>query len=300
MDKIHGISFSPYIAGQGPGTIIGETQIRDRLSIIQPYVNSVRTFSCTDGRVDPAPYLDVIDENTILVSVMAASNETGVTMPLAEIFAAARKVGALCHTDAVQAFGKIAIKPTEIGADLLSLSAHKFHGPKGVGILYIRRGVTLEPLIHGGSQENARRAGTENVANIVGMGKAAECADQANHEEVGHVRDYFETRLAETFGSHISFNFAGLARTPNTSSVRFGSEDGNLLLIKMDRKGLCISTGAACSSGSLSPSKTLLASGLDVEAAQATLRFSFSRLNTRDEVDRALQIIARVYRPPSR
>lgn len=256
-------------------------------------------FSVREGRVDPMPFLDAIDENTVLVSVMAASNETGVTMPLGEIFAAARKVGALCHTDAVQAFGKIPIKPADIGADLLSLSAHKFHGPKGVGMLYIRRGVSLEPLLHGGSQENARRAGTENVAYIVGMGKAAECAVASDHAAIGQLRDYFEARLAEIYGEQIAFNFAGLARTPNTSSVRFGSEDGNLLLIKMDRKGLCISTGAACSSGSLSPSKTLLASGLSEEAAQATLRFSFSRLNTRDEVDRALQIIGGVYRPRS-
>ncbi|MDJ0836882.1 MAG: cysteine desulfurase family protein [Acidobacteriota bacterium] len=253
-------------------------------------------FKTTGDAVDPTPFLDLIDNNTVLVSVMAVSNETGVIMPLAEIFAKARAVGALTHTDAVQAFGKIPLSPKKLGVDLLSLTAHKFHGPKGVGILYIRRGVKIEPLLHGGSQENARRAGTENVANIVGMGVAAEIAAAHDPADIRTLRDDFEARILDRFGDRISINFRNLPRSPGCSSVRFGSEDGNLLLIKLDRKGLCVSTGAACSSGSLKPSAVLMAAGLSEEAARATLRISFSHLNTPEEVAQAVDILGRVYR----
>jgi len=164
------------------------------------FENRVAPFRVRDGAVDPSAFTELIDENTVLVTVMAASNETGVVMPLAPIFARAHEVGAICHTDAVQAFGKLPVSPREIGADLLSLSAHKFHGPKGIGILYVRRGVKIAPLIHGGAQENGRRAGTENVAQIVAMGRAAELAVASDSRELAAMRDRFETRLRERVG----------------------------------------------------------------------------------------------------
>lgn len=253
-------------------------------------------FTVVDNQVDPTPFLEAIDADTIFVSVMAASNETGVLMPLKPIFDRAHEVGALTHTDAVQAFGKGPLQPRDMGADLLSITAHKFHGPKGVGVLYMKRGVRIEPLIHGGSQENARRAGTENVANIVGMGKAAEMAAAFDVGQIRGLRDRFEQGLADTLKGRAEVNFAHLPRTPNCSSVRFGKADGNLLLIKLDRKGLCVSTGAACSSGSLKPSSVLMNSGLNEEQARATLRISFGRLNTSQEVDQALTHLDAVVR----
>lgn len=250
--------------------------------------------------VDPQPFIQLIDNNTVLVSVMVANNETGLLLPVPEVFAAAHRFGALCHTDAVQAVGKVSAKPKQLGADLLSFSAHKCHGPKGVGGLFVRRGVKLQPLIHGGAQENTRRAGTENIAYIVGMCKAVELALTADTTAVAKLRDTFELRLLERFGGRLSINFGDAPRTPNTSSVQFGNADGNVLLIKLDKNGVCASTGAACASGSLLPSKGLLAMGLNQEQAQATLRFSFSKLNDETEVDRCLHVLADILKPPSR
>lgn len=247
-----------------------------------------------DHQIDPQPFLDCIDENTVLVSVMAANNETGVLLPLVPIFKAARSVGAICHTDAVQGIGKIGIKPLEVGADLLSFSAHKFHGPKGIGGLFIRRGIKLESLIHGGSQENGRRAGTEAVPNLVGMGAAADIAQNTDIEAIAKLRDMFEERLLALYGNKVHINFRDLARTPNASSVQFKGQDGNLLLIKLDRQGFCVSTGAACSSGSLTPSKGLMAMGLNQREAAATLRISFSKLNTVAEVEALLEALPKI------
>ncbi len=249
------------------------------------------------GAVDPAPFLELIDADTVLVSVMTANNETGVLLPIAEVFRAAKAVGAVCHSDAVQGLGKVRVRPAESGADLLTFAAHKFHGPKGVGGLYVRRGTQIEPLIHGGPQESARRAGTENVAYVVGMVRAAELAAQQDLEAIRALRDGFEAGLRARFGDRVTINFADVARTPNASSVSFRGQDGNLLLIKLDRAGICTSTGAACSSGSLSPSKGLLAMGLSEKQAQSTLRFSFSKLNTEAEVDQCLDTLAGLLGP---
>jgi len=227
---------------------------------------------------------------------MMANNETGCLLPVAEIFRAARARGAICHVDAIQGLGKVPVRPRELGADLLSFTGHKYHGPKGAGGLYLRRGVKLVSLIHGGPQENARRAGTENVANIVGLGVATERALE-NKAGLHRVRDYFEERLPAIWGGQVVVNFAGLARTPNTSSVRFANQDGNLLLIKLDGKGICVSTGAACSSGTLGASKGLLAMGLTESEAASTLRFSFSTLNTTAEVDEALAALRTIVKP---
>jgi len=251
----------------------------------------VAPFRLAGTTVDPAPFLERIDEHTFLVSVMFANNETGVILPLAEIFAKAGSCGALRHTDAVQAVGKLPVDLRAHDADLLSLAGHKIHAPKGVGALFIRRGVKIESLVHGGAQEQGRRAGTENTAYIAGLAKAVELAAQHDPTPVRALRDGFEARLRERFGDRVQVNFQETARTPNASSVRFSGEDANLLLIKLDRRGLCVSTGSACSSGSPKASAALLAHGLSEVDAQSTLRFSFSRLNTEAEVDAALDAL---------
>ncbi len=259
----------------------------------------IAPFHIEDGVVDPQPFIDFIDENTRLVSVMAANNETGVIMPIKAIFAAARAAGALCHADGVQALGKLPVDVKDMGVDLLSFSAHKIHGPKGCGALYIRRGLKLDSLVHGGAQENGRRAGTESVFNIVGLGEALNRAIDAGTLGVEAVRDYFETRLEE-LGDQAVVNFKKLARTPNVSSVCFKGCDANVLVIKLDRKGFCVSTGSACNSGALSASKGLLASGLSEADAAATIRFSFSKLNTREEVDQLMEALVTVLPKPMR
>ena len=254
----------------------------------------IAPFRISEGKIDPQPFFDCIDEDTVLVSVMAANNESGVQLPLREIFQAAKAVGSLCHADGIQGFGKWRLLPGELGIDLLSISAHKIHGPKGVGALYIRRGVHIESLIHGGSQENNRRAGTENVAHIVGLGVAAHHTAEFDNQSIASVRDYFESELTRQLGDRVTINFQALNRTPNVSSVCFKKEDANLLLIKLDRKGICVSTGSACSSGSLSASKGLMAAGLTEAQAQSTLRFSFSRFNTRAEVDQTTTALVEI------
>ena len=254
----------------------------------------IAPFVIRDHAVDPQPFIDLIDQNTRLVTCMYANNETGVIMPLKAIFEAAGKVGAVRHSDCVQGVGKLPLEPKNMGIDLVSFSAHKFHGPKGSGCLYVRRGVKLESLIHGGPQENTRRAGTENVANIVGLATALEIAVASEKEPLHQLRDYFEARLSEVLGKHTIVNFHNVARTPNCSSVCFPGNDGNVLVIKLDRKGFCTSTGAACNSGSLKASGGLMAAGLSEADAAATLRFSFSKYNTREEVDHLLGMLPEV------
>ncbi len=244
-----------------------------------------------NGAVSPAPFADAIDANTLLVSVMLANNESGLILPVAEIAALAKSVGALVYCDGVQALGKVPVDVKKLGVDMFSLSAHKFHGPKGIGALFCKRGLKLPAMLHGGSQESGRRAGTENTPGIVGMGVAAERAAACDTVVIAALRDTFEQGLRERLGDKIHVNFADLPRTPNISSVQFKGADGNLLLIMMDQQGLCASTGSACSSGSLSVSPVLLAMGLREAEAKGTIRFSLSRLTTRDEVDRALDAV---------
>lgn len=243
------------------------------------------------GTVSLAPFAEAIDDNTLLVSVMLANNESGLILPVAEIAALAKAVGALVYCDGVQALGKLPVDMKKLGVDIFSLSAHKFHGPKGIGALFCKRGLKLPAMLHGGSQESGRRAGTENTPGIVGMGVAAEHAAACDTDAVAALRDAFEQGLCARLGDKIHINFADLPRTPNISSVQFKGADGNLLLIMMDQQGLCASTGSACSSGSLSVSPVLLAMGLREAEAKGTIRFSLSRLTTRDEVDRALDAV---------
>jgi cysteine desulfurase len=231
--------------------------------------------------------------NTRLVSVMMANNETGVLQPVAEIGSIAREAGIRFHVDAVQAAGKVAIEVETIGCDLLSISGHKMHGPQGTGALFVRRRTRLEPLSAGGAHERQRRAGTENVAGIVGLGKAAECAMEGLRggagERMRDLRDRLERGLMEFAGG---VNGGQAARVPNTSNLWFDALDGEAMVIGLDLKGLAVSSGAACSSGASEPSHVLEAMGLPIERARASLRFSLHRQTSAEEIDRTIELVS--------
>jgi cysteine desulfurase len=216
-----------------------------------------------------------------------------VLQPVAEIGRIAREAGVRFHVDAVQAAGKVAIEVDAIGCDLLSISGHKMHGPQGTGALFVRRGTRIEPLFAGGAHERQRRAGTENVAGLVGLGKAAECAIEGlksgSGERMRVLRDRLETGLMEFAGG---VNGGQAARVPNTSNLWFESLDGEALVIGLDLKGLAVSSGAACSSGANEPSHVLEAMGLTVERARASLRFSLHRQTSAEEIDRTIALVS--------
>lgn len=254
------------------------------------------TFVPVDGRglVDPDDVRQAIHSSTKLITIMMANNETGVLQPLREIAKVASDADVYFHTDAVQAAGKVPISVKEIGCDLLSISAHKMHGPQGVGALYVRKGTKLRPMLHGGSHERSRRAGTENVPGIVGLGMAAELAKEAfargDVAGIGAMRQRIEdTILAEVEGTGV--NGGGAPRVPNTTNIYFDYVEGEALVIALDLKGLAVSTGAACSSGALEPSHVLTAMGLPRDRARSSLRFSLGKQNTREEVDLALSLV---------
>jgi cysteine desulfurase len=253
------------------------------------------TFVPVDGQgvVSAEDVRRALRPNTRLVSVMMANNETGVLQPVEEIGRIARDAGVRFHVDAVQAAGKVAIDVEAIGCDLLSISGHKMHGPQGTGALFVRRRTRLEPLFAGGAHERQRRAGTENVAGIVGLGKAAECAMEGLRSGAGErmrdLRDRLESGLVE-FASGV--NGGQTARVPNTSNVWFDSLDGEALVIGLDLKGLAVSSGAACSSGASEPSHVLQAMGLPVERARGSLRFSLHRQTTAEEIDRTIGLVS--------
>jgi cysteine desulfurase len=255
----------------------------------------VRVAVDSQGRLELASLLDAIDERCALASVMWANNETGVVNDLAPIAARCREAGALLHVDAVQACGKLPMDVSALGLDLVSVSAHKLHGPKGVGALYVRPGLELEPLLRGGPQENERRGGTENVPGIVGFGRAAQLAQawlaSDGPAQLARRRDALETRLcAELPGTIV--HAREVARVPNTSNVRFDDISGEAVVTLAADEGLCLSTGAACSSSRHRPSHVLLAMGLDAAQASSSVRFSLSRTTTDAEVERALAITA--------
>jgi cysteine desulfurase len=250
------------------------------------------------GRVDPADVKRALRPNTKLITIMLANNETGVVQPVAEIGKIAADADVYFHTDAVQAAGKIAIDVNKIGCDLLTVSGHKFHGPQGVGALYVRKGTRLEPMLYGGSHERSRRAGTENVPGIVGLGKAAELAlagfERGDDIKMAAARDHFERELLGIEATGL--NGAGLngeraPRVPNTTNIYFDGIEGEALVIALDLKGLAVSTGAACSSGAIEPSHVLTAMGLRPDRAKASIRFSLGKQNTREDVDFALGLI---------
>jgi cysteine desulfurase len=250
------------------------------------------TFLPVDGQglVSPEDARRALRPNTRLISVMMANNETGVVQPVEEIGRIAAEAGIRFHVDAVQAAGKLQIDVDSIGCQLLSISGHKMNGPQGTGVLFVRRGTQLEPLFAGGAHERQRRAGTENVAGITGLGQAAECAD--NHdstERLRILRDRLETGLAP----HASGVNGGMApRVVNTTNLWFESIAGETLVISLDLKGLAVSSGAACSSGANEPSHVLLAMGLSAERAQSSVRFSLHRMTTEEEVDQAIDLVA--------
>jgi cysteine desulfurase len=245
------------------------------------------------GVVDPAVLETAITDDTALVSVMHANNEIGTIQPVAELARIARSRGALFHTDAVQSAGKIPVDVKGLGVDLLSISAHKFYGPKGVGALWIRRGVRLLPPITGGRQERNRRAGTENVAGIVGMGVAAREARAKMAEEaerLAALRDRLEAGiLAAVPGTAV--NGALTPRVPNTTNISFDRVEAESLLIALDLAGIAVSTGSACSSGTLEPSHVLKAMGLNPHRTQNSIRFSLGAANTEEDIDRVLAVL---------
>lgn len=252
------------------------------------------------GRLDMERAAELIDDDTAVVSVMWANNETGNIYPVAELAELAHKNGALFHTDAVQAVGKVPMNLDDLSIDFLSLSGHKLHAPKGVGALYVKRGVRFRPFIVGGHQETGRRAGTENVASIVGLGKAAELAAAHISEEttvVGKLRDKLEKTILETIPS-VRVNGDPEHRLPNTTNISFEYIEGESILMLLDMFGICASSGSACTTGSLEPSHVLRAMGIPYTAAHGAIRFSLSRYNTLAEVDFVLEklppVIARL------
>jgi cysteine desulfurase len=248
------------------------------------------------GQLDLDELEKSIRDDTAIVTVMWANNETGVLFPIDEIAAIVRRKGALFHTDAVQAIGKIPLRLADAKINFLSLSGHKLHCPKGVAALYVNRRTKFAPYVIGGGQESGKRAGTENAASIVALGKACEIAGEylpREGREVRALRDHFEsTALAQIEGAQV--NGDSEHRLPNTSNLSFESVDSEGALMLLDQHGICCSSGSACTTGSLHASHVLKAMGLSEERARASLRFSFSRFNTRNEVDRALEILPKV------
>ena len=248
------------------------------------------------GLVDPDDVRRAITDKTILISVMHANNEVGTIEPIAEIGRIAREAGIYFHTDAVQTVGHIPVNADELGADLLSMSAHKLYGPKGVGALYIRKGTKLIPFMHGGEQERRRRASTENVPGIVGFGRAVELAQQEMRQEakrLAYLRDKLIKGLIEGI-DHSRLNGHPLNRLPNNVNISIEFVEGESMLLNLDLEGICASTGSACSSSSLEPSHVLLALGLSPEQAHGSLRFSLGKWTTEEEIGRVLEVLPKI------
>ncbi len=248
------------------------------------------------GLVNPSDVKKAITNRTILISVMHANNEVGTIEPIAEIGKITKEAGIYFHTDAVQAAGHIPLDVNELKVDLLSMSAHKLYGPKGVGALYIRIGTKLAPFMYGGEQERRRRASTENVPGIVGFGKAAEVAQQDMGEEaerLTYLRDRLIKGLLEHI-DHVRLNGHPLIRLPNNVNVSVDYVEGESMVLNLDLEGICVSTGSACSSSSLEPSHVLLAMGLSHEQAHGSLRFTLGKWTTEEEIGRVLEVLPRI------
>jgi len=249
-----------------------------------------------DGRclVDPGDVRRALRSNTKLISVMMANNETGVLQPVEEIGKIAAEAGVCFHTDAVQAAGKIAIEVKRIGCQALSISGHKIHAPQGVGALYVRKGTPLQPLFYGGRHERSRRAGTENVPGIVGLGKAAKVAkdalDRGDDKKMAAMRERLQQGIFAQV-EEAGLNGDGAMRVPNTANIHFGHVDGEALVIALDLKGIAVSTGAACSSGAIEASHVLLAMGLRPDQARASIRFSLGKQTSAEDIDFALALV---------
>jgi len=256
-----------------------------------------RGYRVTELNVDGEGQLDLkeleaaLDDDTAIVSLMYANNETGVVFPIEEAARIVKAKGALFHTDAVQAVGKIPLNMAQSSIDMLSLSGHKLHAPKGVGVLYVRRGTPFRPFLVGGHQERGRRAGTENTASIIAMGKACEVALLHMDEESGRVRE-MRDRLQRELTALIPntrINGGGTDRLPNTLSIAMEFVEGEGILLLLSEKGICASSGSACTSGSLEPSHVLRAMGVPFTCAHGSIRFSLSRFTTNDDIDAVIK-----------
>ncbi|MFZ0774737.1 MAG: cysteine desulfurase family protein [Candidatus Sulfotelmatobacter sp.] len=246
------------------------------------------------GLVDPDDVRRALRPNTKLISIMLANNETGVLQPVEEIGKIAADADAYFHIDAVQAAAKVPIDVNRISCDALSISGHKMHAPQGIGVLYLRKGTHLQPLFYGGQHERSRRAGTENVPGIVGLGKAAELAlqgfERGDDKKMSALRDRLQNGILAQV-DEAGINGEGAPRVPNTSNIYFDHIDGESMVISLDLKGLAISTGAACSSGAIEPSHVLTAMGLRADRARASIRFSLGKQNTAEDIDFALALV---------
>src|SRR5215469_10579312 len=247
------------------------------------------------GQVDPEDVRKALRPNTRLFSIMMANNETGVLQPVEEIGKIAQEADVFFHTDAVQAAGKTPIDVAKIACDALSISGHKLHAPQGTGALFLKKGTLIQPLLYGGSHERQRRAGTENLPGIVGLGKAAEIARHwlagSGPAEMAAMRDHLQDSVLDAMEA-AGVNGLGAQRVPNTTNLWFDFIEGEALVIALDLKGLAVSSGAACSSGAIEPSHVLLAIGLSRERARASLRFSLGRSNTESQVDALIDAVA--------
>jgi cysteine desulfurase len=245
------------------------------------------------GLIDPADVEKALTPETVLISIMHSNNEIGTIQAIREIGKIAQERDIYFHTDAVQAAGKVSIDVTELAVDLLSVAGHKFHAPKGIGALYIRKGTRIPPLVYGGSHERNRRAGTENVPHIVGLAQAAELAMTTMEEtatRVRDLRDYFEATVLKSIpGAQV--NGSQNLRIPNTSNIRFDQVESEGMVINLDLSGVACSTGSACTSGAIEPSHVLTALGLSADEAFSSVRFSLSRYTTREEIDQVLKIL---------
>lgn len=250
------------------------------------------------GKVHPEQVLKALTNRTILISIMHANNEIGTIQPIEEIGTIARERRIYFHTDTVQTFGKLPIDVKQMKIDLLSISAHKIYGPKGIGALYIRKGVNIDPLLHGGEQERKRRAGTENVPAIVGFGKAVELAKKQMQEEAQYLtklrNQLFEGLQSRVEG--ITLNGHPVDRLPNTLNISVKYVKGEALLLQLDKQGIYISTGSACASGSIEPSHVLLALGMSEQEARNSIRFSLGRENTEEDIAYVLNVFPEVVR----
>ena len=253
-----------------------------------------------NGLIDPAEVEKAIRPDTVLISIMLANNEIGTIQPIAEIGEIAKKHQVTLHTDAVQAVGAISVDVNELNVDILTLTAHKIYGPKGIGALFVRKGTRIKPLIHGGSHERNLRAGTESVVQIIGLGKAAEIAQRElkeDGERITKLRDYIISEVLEKI-PYSRLNGDSVRRLPNNVNMSFSFLEGEALLLMLDMKGIACSSGSACTSGSLDPSHVLLAIGLDHETAHGSLRITLGRHSTKEEADYLIQelppIVARL------
>jgi len=252
----------------------------------------------SEGRLDLDELRKAVDDDTVIVSIMHANNETGVMFPIEEISAIVKEKGALFHTDAVQAVGKVPLDMARSTVDMLSLSGHKLHAPKGIGVLYLRKGVPFRPFMVGGHQERNRRSGTENTASIIALGKACEVAGQFIDDEntrIRSMRDRLENELLALIPNG-RINGGKAERLPNTASIAFEFVEGEAILLLLSEHGICASSGSACTSGSLEPSHVLRAMGVPFTCAHGSIRFSLSRFSTDAEIDLVIRELPGIIR----